>query len=228
VKVAKDESNPLRVLNGTFKPDAHEEFGHLPNGLWAYGLFDAKGVRQDSAPDFVGPDTTAHGRDGRIHVGLSCVRCHGRNGGINDIDGWARGLFKGKLALQSPDQEELRKLKRLYLQPLEDSIDDDRRIYRRAVKRINGWSPETNTQEYTDFFAVYDAPVDGARAAVELGVTVGTLEKALDKEIKEKGSLEDIPLAAFLQDRTIPVTTWHESYAGAQRILYRHRKDGVK
>jgi hypothetical protein len=34
------------------------------------------GERQDSAPDGIGPDKTAPGNDGKIHVGLSCVRCH--------------------------------------------------------------------------------------------------------------------------------------------------------
>src|SRR6185369_1073653 len=46
---ALDQNNPLEILgtdrhgDPVFTFDASEQYGHLPNGLWAVGLFNAKG-----------------------------------------------------------------------------------------------------------------------------------------------------------------------------------------
>jgi hypothetical protein len=219
VRAAEGKKNPLRILEEEYEPDAHEEFAHMPNGLWAFGLFDDQGGRQDNAPDFIGFDHTSHNNDGRIHVGVSCIRCHGPTGGINDIDGWGRGLFKGKLDLKSADRDTARRLRRLYLSPLEDSIEDDRRVYTRAVKRCNDWGTDQNARQYGNAWAVYDSPVNAERAAADLGVSKQEWINAIDARIKRSGSIDDITLGAFLVDKNVPLRTWHESIGLAHSYL---------
>lgn len=97
-KVAIGIKNPLRIFGAKIEEvaDAHEEYGHLPNGFWATGIFDGKGVRQDSAPDFIASDDShiySYSRDKRVHVNMSCTRCH-VNGGLKDIDPYVRNLLK--------------------------------------------------------------------------------------------------------------------------------------
>jgi hypothetical protein len=222
VKKADGTKNPLRLLRDEFQPDAHEWIAAGPNGLHVYFLSDAKGQRQDSAPDFIGPDSLAHSHDGRIHAGLSCVRCHGPNAGINPIDGWIRGLGKGKLGLQSPDYETYRELRRLYESKIEPVIGDSRRLYRRAVKEANGWGPEENAKRYSELFAREDDSVDGDRAADDLGVTKQRLLDVLDREVKVAGGL-DTALAGFLSGDSLPIDVWHDSYAQVQLLLKKHR-----
>src|SRR5262249_8535574 len=68
---ATGNRNPLEVPDAGFAYDATEQFGHLANGMWAMGLFDSKGGRQNSAPDFVGHDRTSPNNRARIEINLS-------------------------------------------------------------------------------------------------------------------------------------------------------------
>src|SRR5207253_2525217 len=97
--------NAVRNLRrGDFRHQAEEHYLTLPNGLPVYFLGNAQGERQDSAPDFIGSDTSVLNvsRDGRIHVCLGCVRCHAGNV-LQPIDDWARKNYTvGRLALLVP------------------------------------------------------------------------------------------------------------------------------
>lgn len=97
-KKAVGNQNPLRIFGEKIEDvgDAHEEYGTLPNGFWATGIFNGQGVRQDSAPDFIASDDShifSNSRDKRVHVNMSCTRCH-TNGGLKDIDPYVRNLLK--------------------------------------------------------------------------------------------------------------------------------------
>lgn len=197
---AVDEHNPLRILNGGFKFDAQEVFGHLPNGLMAWGLFDDKGVRQDAAPDFIASDSTAHGTDRRVHSGLSCIRCHLPNAGIQPVDGWARNLFTGGIKLQSPDYDKLRDLRQKYLRDLEGPMEDSRRTYTRSILQACGMKPPELGAAYGKMFADHDAPVTLARAARDAGVEPQRLENALALYVKTTGALDTVA-AAFISKR---------------------------
>lgn len=72
------------LLNGTggralFNFDASEVIYSLPNGLQAYALFNAAGVRQDAAPLNIVTDTRSP-LDPEINNAIDCYRCH--NAGI--------------------------------------------------------------------------------------------------------------------------------------------------
>lgn len=195
------ERNPLRILNGGFKFDAQEVFGHGPNGLFVWGLFDAQGVRQDSAPDFIAGDATAHNSDRRVHVGLSCMRCHLPAGGLNPVDGWIRNLLQGPLKLQSVDYDKLKELRQKYLRDLDGAMEDSRRVYARAVAQATGGlKPPELGVAYGQLFAAYDAPVTLERAARDLGQAPEKLTAALKAALLRTGSVDTVA-AAFLSAR---------------------------
>lgn len=221
-RLAVDENNPLRILNGDHKFDAQEVFGHGPNGLMIWGLFDAKGDRQDAAPDFIASDATAPGTDRRVHVNLSCVRCHGQNSGINPVDGWARNLFTGDLRLQSPDYEKLKELRQKYLRDLESPIEDSRRIYARAIAQATGGMKAMElSSAYGQAFANYDTPVSLERAARDAGLTPEDFQNRIKTYLLKTGSVDTV-VAGFLGKRKggIPPVQYHEAIPIIQNILF--------
>lgn len=166
----REARNALRNLDGDFKHQAEEIYGVLPNGLFTFYLGDDKGVRQDSAPDKISSDETAPGRDRRIHVGLSCVRCHVE--GLRPIDDWARRVYSGPLKLASPDAEKLRRLRQVYLGELQEQASDDVAIYAKKLKRLTGLTPEAAAKLTGKVWADYvERDVLPADAARELGLT---------------------------------------------------------
>ena len=200
-----DEKNPLRILNGGFKFDAQEVFGHLPNGIFAWGLFDDKGVRQDAAPDFIASDATAHGTDRRVHNNLSCVRCHAGSGGVQPVDGWARSLFTGALKLQSPDYEKLKDLRQKYLRDLEGPMEDSRRTYARAIAQATRVSnpaqlaaiitravaPIAGGANPAEAAAVIEQAVNGLRPA-QAGAAYGDFFAAYDRPVSLERAARDL------------------------------------
>lgn len=209
---ASDEHNPLRILNGGLKFDAQEVFGHGPNGLLVWGLFDDKGARQDAAPDFIASDSTAHGTDRRVHAGLSCLRCHLPAAGINPVDGWARGLFQGNIRLQSPDYAKLKELRQKYLRDLDGAIEDSRRVYTRAIAATAGMKPAELGVVYGEAFARYDGPVDLTRAAADVGLAPAALKTALEQYVKQTGGL-DFVLTALMVGKRVRPDQYHEVFA---------------
>ncbi len=179
--IALNERNPLRFLDGGFKFKATETFAHLANGFWAYGLFDDKGVRQDSAPDFVGFNRHTRSNDGKINIGLNCQFCH-FNGGLNDITDWFRPMLKNQRFLQTVDPKQLKQLQ-YYARPLEPYFDRDRLRYEGAVKAANGLDSKADVRIWADLFYAYDANVTMERAARDCGLPVAEFQARLQKHL---------------------------------------------
>jgi hypothetical protein len=208
----RDERNALRQLDGEFKHEAEEHYGVLPNGLFAYYLSDAKGTRQDSAPDTIGPDDSAVGKDKRIHVGLSCVRCHVE--GLRPIDDWGRKVFRDGLALSSSDAVKARRLKQLYLSELSDHLDSDVAANARAVKRLTGWTQAEAAAAIGKAWAWYvERDLSPGDAARELGVSEAEYLEALAKAAKSN-PLFDAVLASHLAKPPVPIRSddWEQVY----------------
>lgn len=219
VRQAKDRSNPLRVLNDDLVFDATEQFGHLPNGLWATGLFNAKGERQDTAPDFIASDSTAPHNDRRVHVNLSCLRCHA-DGGLQDVSGWVRSVLNSPPNfLASPDPGELRRLRQQYLRRLEPFLEADRKRYAEALaEATGGLKPAEYAAGLARLWKEYaEDPVTLERAACDLGTTPERFLEALQLQ----GPAVDPVLGAFraVPPGAIPVTAWREAYPLAQAAL---------
>jgi hypothetical protein len=220
---AVDKANPLRILdNENFKFDAGEMFGPLPNNFWTFALFASDGNRQDSAPDFIGHDSTTASNDGRIHVGLSCVRCHFPNGGVNPLDAWARNLLQPPLALQSPSADKMRELRQQYMRDLLGPMDDDRKTFARALHEATNMTPKEYATMFGKCFAEYDGGVDLERAATDLGVAPSRLRSALDAQVRATGTTDTV-LSTFLrpkeQQKLVKIRQWQEAYALAHVCL---------
>ena len=221
-RLADDGRNPLRVLDKTFKFDATEVIGHLPNDLIVWGLFDDKGARQDAAPDFIASDFTAPRTDRRVHINASCIRCHGPDDGLRPVDGWARGLYQGRYKLQDPkynlDQERL--LRQQYLRDLDEPLQEGRRKYRRSVALVTGKTPAELATAFGKLFGGVDGPVTAERAAADLGVSKEEFLKKLEGYYVAYKSL-DPSLAIFLTGRkeVYGAVQWFEAFPLAMLIM---------
>jgi hypothetical protein len=180
-KTSQKAQNVLRLLDrGTEPPegDASEQYGFLPNGLFTFWLQNGAGERQDVAPDFIASDGRASGNDRRVHVGVSCVRCHTE--GLRPIDDYVRRVFRGAVTLASPDYEKHKRLRQLYLSDLEGQLRRDRDDYARRLHELTALKPQEVARAYGDAFDGYaEADLGLDDAARELGVDMKTLLAAL-------------------------------------------------
>jgi len=230
---AVDKKNPLRVLDTqNFEFLATEAFGPLPNGIWAVGLWDNKGVIQKSAPDFVGYDKTTKDNNGRIEIGLGCIRCHYSDNGLKPIDTWARSLFRSPLILKSSDPNKARELRQQYARDLLGPLDEDRRSFANALKEatvcrdekgkiiLPGLSPATYAIELEREFLQYESPAGLDRVALEWGLKPELFQKKLEVYLKASESPGsklpplDTVLSTFLhppeERKALGIDQWHE------------------
>lgn len=221
---SKDQKNPLRVLGKDIEKayDASEQFGTLPNGLWATGLFNRQGKLQATAPDNIASDGASRSNDRRVHVNASCLRCHAQ-GGLQDVDGWARNLLTPPFDLLSADYQRIRELRRQYLRKLEPALAKDRLIFETAVREVTGgMTAKEYAAAYGAFWERYeDARIDLERAAAELGISPAMLRTALDRKLKT-GQGDTVLSALILTEarlNRLPIRIWEEAFAEAQLLV---------
>lgn len=225
-KASTDRKNTVRLLDGLTEPphgDASEQYGSLPNGLFALWLQNDKGERQDTAPDSIASDGKAPGTDRRVHVGVSCVRCHVE--GIRPIDDWARKVFRAPLKLGSTDYERLKRLRQLYLSNLPRQVKNDQDAYAEALKAANGLTPGENAATFGRVWEDYtETELQIEDVARELGVAVDEITAAL-KAVAARNEL-DFALVGLLQDPPVPIRRehWEEIYQTAQKTLMERKK----
>lgn len=212
----RDAGNALRQLDGDYKHEAEEIYGPLSNGLYAFFLCNDQGVRQDSAPDGVGPDKTAPGNDGRIHP-ASCAACH--SDGLRAIDDWGRKVYTSGLSLNSPDYEKSRRLSQLYVADLKEWIDGDREYYAKRVMRLTGWKLEELSKAVIRSREYSVRDIDTTQAAYELGVSVETYTAKL-KAYVQANPLSDAVLASHLTGVTIRADDWEQVQPIVQEIIF--------
>jgi len=212
------------LRDGEFAHDAEEWIGRLGNGLWVTGLFDKNGKAQASAPDKIGPDDSAlnKGRDHRVHANLSCIRCHWTDkDGLKPVNDWARKTFRssGVLRLADYDKKVLLELESQYLRDLDEVLDDERRLFARAIGRATasklhpkGLTMAAAAKLYAETWDRYVlAPVTLESGSLELGVAASTLKSAIGKHAKIRGQT-DLVLAGFLDGQSLTRLEWEDSW----------------
>lgn len=215
VKENVDVRNGIRLLNGDFTHDAREVYGTLPNGLFAFFLSDAVGNRANTAPDFIASDGRSGGTDRRVHIGLSCVRCHAP--GIQPIDCWARKLYTGRIQLQAVDLNKYARLRQLYLSDLDGRIRRDQADYAEALKLCNGLTPVENARAYAAAWDRYQEQlVSVADVARETGYSERFVLAAVERHVAK--GLADPVLTGLVQQPSIPIQRQH--YEELQPLLY--------
>lgn len=217
------KGNAIRNLaRGDMDHKAEEIYAVLPNGLFVTFLCNDQGVRQDSAPDFIGPDDSPLrvGRDARIHAQLACVRCHTE--GLRPINDWARRTLRNPLGVQSPDYTKTLELRRQYFSNLDKQLERDRELYREALLECNGWTPLQNAKAFARFWDWYvERDRTLADVAVECGVQPpALLALALKRSATANGSA-DLVLSVFLLDPpgTVRVEMLEEAFSLLQGYL---------
>lgn len=220
--------NPLRVLNDDFKHDAEELIGFLPNGFLVWFLCTDKGVRQDSAPDFIGGDKTSLSNDSRIHINKSCLGCHyrkefGGHHGVVEFKPHFRELF-AKSPLLSPDYFALEDVRKKYTRAFSKAIEVDRSLHAEAVLQATGLEADLWAKQVTSIFDVYDAGATAREAALFLGCSEKTVVRMLERYAKSTGQL-DLVLGLFVSGKAIPRDQYHEVYPELYRIFLARNKD---
>lgn len=226
--VAKGEKNPLRVLGRDLEKvyDATEQFGLLPNNLWATGLFDRQGKRQDFAPPEIASDGQSKSNDKRVHVNASCIRCH-VEGGLRPIPAWVRGeINAGPFALRTPDYAAAVLLRQQYARDLMGFMKRDRDTYEAAIKEATGLDSKGYAAAYGTFWESYeDGRIDLERAAASLGVDAKGLQEKL-LEAAKANALDPVLSVLARKGGSVDVRQWEEVYPAAQSLMGWFRKAG--
>jgi hypothetical protein len=228
-KVATGRANPVETPNGGFTFQATEQMAHLPNGWMAQGLFvgndpgkdQKEGDRQDSAPDFIGPDKTSTGNDGRIHCGI-CWRCH--DDGLKPFTGHFKKQYSGPARNAGPDYEKIRDFNEQYFGKLERSLKPSVDLHAAAVKEATGWTLAQYSKAIGNQWYKYeDAHVSMKRAARERGITPQLLQQAW-RAYKPKGSVNGlVDIDTFGLDEKeqelVPIRQWLDNITELDKAL---------
>lgn len=219
--VARGEKNPLRVLGRDLEKtyDATEQFGLLPNNLWATGLFDRQGKRQDFAPPEIASDNQSKSNDKRVHVNVSCIRCH-VEGGLRPIQPWIRGeINAGPFALRTPDYAAAVLLRQQYARALLPFMERDRATYETAIKELTGLDSKGYAAAYGWFWEAYEDGRFGLeRASLSLGVDPKEFQGRL-LEAAKANALDPVLAVLARPDGSVDARQWEEVYPAAQALM---------
>jgi len=197
---AQGRRNPLNIQNvdpKVFEFDAQEVFGRLDNDFWATGLFDNKGVLQQSAPDGVGYNHKGVTNDGKIHVNLTCLGCHDSkagNGGLMPFSPYFRNKYAvpGPLALGAVEAKVLKRFDEELLAPIDPRGNLDRLAYAAAVAQANGLTPDKYARALVDTFNAWDNGRNAEDVAREHGLKAEEMVKALQGTLLKFGTLDSV------------------------------------
>lgn len=198
--------HPLRVLGRDVEAvyEATEIFAHLPSGMWATFIGNAKGEIQDFAPPDIASDHTSLSNDKRVLSGISCFRCHS-DAGLQPVNGFFRNLLHPPLELRSYDYQKARELQQQYIRKLEPFLVRDKAIYEAAIKEATGLTSKEYTKGLAAFWAATeDKLIDTKEAARYLGVEPEELVRKLTAHIKAGYPLDPVA-SVFVQPRAQPI-----------------------
>jgi hypothetical protein len=179
-------NRPLGVVPGassdfSFKHAGGEIIFNLPNGMQAYLLTDASGVRLDEGPIEIVRDKTHGGRP--VMNGISCISCHSQ--GMNRQFDQVLNFSKAHPDRFSSVQSQINDLYRSDAE-MKALFDKDDAIFRKAVKAAQAEDgarePVTVTSDQ------FEEPLDLQKAAAEIGMTEATLLERL-KNRSQLGAL---------------------------------------
>jgi WD40 repeat protein/mono/diheme cytochrome c family protein len=158
--------HPLGPNSGatSFQPAGGEMIFHLPNGLQAYMLVNAKGQRIDKGPTEIVADPRRS--DQRVETGISCMSCHAR--GLLFKADQLRGHVEknaqvfGKQVVHAIRATHPRKAK------FQAQIEEDNVRYLKTLASFGVRDPD---QEPVNLVTQrFEATLDGRTAAAELGL----------------------------------------------------------
>jgi hypothetical protein len=162
----------------TFRHDGEEIIFSLPNGLQAYMLANAQGVRLNQAPIEIVRDNWDP--SARITNGVSCLRCHGA--GLNPVV-WDPVAREHRPTIESQvrahveanphafSAAELEQIRKLYKDDatLREVMARDIARYRKALQTVAPYSGGSSYTYSEPLSSPYEADLGLGRAAAEFG-----------------------------------------------------------
>lgn len=228
-KITGDKDPLENLVPGSIKFDAGEHIVGIPKRasgasgtLQAYFLADKDGKRQEVAPASIVTDHLET-RTSEIRNFVSCIGCH--TTGINQptLNEYAAYITAGaKIYVKDRPKKEAIET---YLQSdLAKEITRANEDYAASVELANGLKPAENAANYVRWVKYYDADVDQAKAAQELGVDEKTLALAL---AYYSAGQQPIParLAALAHGQPMPRKRWEAEYYPASVMVQNFQKD---
>lgn len=191
-----------------FDYDGSEIIFSLPNGFQAYMLAGADGGRIDRAPTAIVTDPSR--ADSTVENGISCMGCHSL-GLIRKDDQVRPHVEANRAAFSSRTVDDTLALYRDRAE-VAALVASDRERFERALSDA-GVTADVEPINY--LAAAFEAELDGARVAAELGMTVDELDQALDAATDLRRKLGTVLVAGGSVKREVFVT----SFASAVREL---------
>ena len=195
-----------------FQAAGGEMIFHLPNGMQGYYLADAKGHRLDKGPSDVVFDRS-NPTSPEIVAGRSCMSCHAS--GMKQFRDDVRPVL-----VRRPSSEERETALLLYAgqADLDRFLDEDGGRFGRAMFEATGERPDDTTREPIGRVSTaYEAPIDFARAAAELGDQPVWLRSRLDFT-RDRGTLPGLD-ALTIEGGTVSRESWESTFTSAVRTF---------
>ena len=166
----------------SFTPDGGEVIFNLPNGLQAYYVTNASGIRLDDAPINIVSNPAAS--DPTVRNGLSCFGCHTE--GMKTFEDEVRAVIESNA---TPAYDKAQAL-RLYVEQSEMDalLQEDTDRYRVALEATGG--AFGGIEPISRFHEVFQGPVDAAYAAAVVGLET----EIFQEKIRENIGLQNIGL----------------------------------
>ena len=196
-----------------FTHDGGEIIFNLPNGLQAYLLVDANGVRLDDAPIKIVSNPAAS--DPTVRNGLSCIGCHTQ--GMKKFEDSVRA------AIEQDQNPPYNKEQALRLYPEQSVLDDlvvkDTVRFQQALEKIGGpflddaskqrFFKQHENEPIQRFHELFQAPLNASDAAAAVGLET----EALLTQIREKQSLKNLGLQTLIDENgTVKRDAWTSNF----------------
>ena len=196
-----------------FTHDGGEIIFNLPNGLQAYLLVDANGVRLNDAPIDIVSNPAAS--DPTVRNGLSCIGCHTQ--GMKKFEDSVRA------AIEQDDNPPYNKEQALRLYAKQSVLDNlvakDTLRFQQALEKIGGpFADDASRQQFFKkcenepiqrFHESFQAPLNTSDAAAAVGLET----EAFLTQIREKQSLKNLGLQTLIDvNGTVKRDAWTSNF----------------
>lgn len=158
--------------------DGGEVFGSNQVFMQIYDLYNDK----EELADFADPTLVRHMTDiigdARVRTPHSCYDCHAA--GPIPSENTLQEFIELNAKLKLPKKSDKYRVDRAFLSgKFAESIVDNQVIFARALKKINGLTPDENASIYMDIVYWYNQPITLEQAAWECGVSVDTYKSRM-------------------------------------------------
>lgn len=184
--VASHDIDPEKILSRDYveeifanQSDAAEYITSHKNGLQVYLLTNGTNGKFTRI-EFGDPTVVVDRRDRddvRVRTCKGCIVCHAN--GIIPYTNAIADLFRLGGDLRAKDRELAELIKYFYLSHDGSDVEDDNKIFERAVRKCNGLDPEENARQYLNVYEWYNRKVTLEQAALECGLGVAEYRKAI-------------------------------------------------